>query len=184
LLALAKAAGLKQMHGIIPSQALNIGGKQHTGMAFKDAYAAAAAKYKLPSYDALHAEMDLSECEFEDYPLRQVLHVIKDRMDGWLDVIEIVLSPDQASTAALYEANAFSESDQKALFKLFSKVMYNYRILTEAAVLMDEKADVEAIRSVWKAWADLKKQVAALAAKIKQSWTRELKGEDHQGYLG
>jgi hypothetical protein len=154
-------------------------------MAFKDAYNTQAAKNKLPSYDILHAEIDLSECEFEDYPLRQVLHSMKDRMDGWLDVLEAVISPDQASTASLYEANAFNEDDQKSLFKLFSRVMYNYRILTEAVILMDEKTNAEAIRSVWKEWADLKKQVAMLATKLKHSWTRELKREDnHQGYLG
>lgn len=153
-------------------------------MAFKEAYNALAAKNKLPSFDVLHAEVDLSNCEFEDFPLRQARNAIKERMDGWLDVVEAIVSPDSGNASALYEVGSFGERELKEVFALYSKIMFNYRVLTEASILMDEKADAEAIKTVWKDWADLKKKVAALATKLKESWTRELRRADHQGYLG
>jgi hypothetical protein len=154
------------------------------GMAFKEAYNALAAKNKLPSFDVLHAEVDLSNCEFEDFPLRQARNAIKERMDGWLDVVEAIVSPDSGNASALYEVGSFGERELKDVFALYSKIMYNYRVLTEAAILMDEKTDAEAIKIVWKEWTDIKKKVAALATKLKESWTRELKRADIQGYLG
>lgn len=153
-------------------------------MAFSTAYDKLASKHKLPSFDELSKEIDLSGIESEENPIGQVRNRISERLDLWIELLESVLWPDQGSSAAMYEARVVTEEMHKDIFGLFKRVMIVARTLDEATVLTDEKADVEAIKTAWKEWQSLKKGVVDVVRLLKDSWQKKVHHENHVGYLG
>jgi hypothetical protein len=153
-------------------------------MVIEQAYAKVAAKYKLPPFEVLDAELDLSACESETNPLHDVRERIADKVDFWLKLLDSVLSPDPAHTASSYESRFFTETERTAVFVLYKRLMIIDRTIVEAAIVSDEKTDAAAIRDVWNEWNDVKKEVLAVARKMKASWGKTEKREEELGYMG
>jgi len=153
-------------------------------MAFSTAYDKLASKHKLPSFDELAKEIDLSAIEHEENAIAQVRNRLNERLDLWIELLESVLWPDQGSSSAMYEARVVTEEMHKEIFTLFKRVMIVARTLDEATVLADEKADVEAIKMAWKEWPQLKKGVVDVVRLLKDSWQKTVRQENHVGYLG
>ncbi len=155
-----------------------------TGMTFDKAYDATAQKHKVPTYDELADEFDLSSCEGEECPLRQVRQCISDTLHFWIDLLETIVSPEQARTSALYENHFFTDSERNNVFALYKRLMLVDRMLIEAAVLANPKADAEAIKKAWSEWANLKKDVLVVVRKMKDAWQKDVTRDDYVGYLG
>lgn len=153
-------------------------------MSFESAYAVVAQKHKLPACDALAVELDLAACEGESFVLRRVRQAMEERVGVWLDVLEEVLNPDQASAASIYESHFFSDSERNEMFLLYKRLMRHDRALLEASVLSDEKADAQAIRSVWAEWQALKKEIVAVVGKKRGCWNKDVTRDEYVGYLG
>lgn len=153
-------------------------------MAFDKAYGAVAQKFKLPTFEALSAEIDLSACENESFVLRQVRQALADRMGVWLDILEGIINPDQASSASIYESHFFNNNERNELFVLYKRLMQHDRALMEALVLSDEKADAEVVRAVWADWQPLKKELVKVVRKMRESWNKDVSRDEYVGYLG
>ena len=152
-------------------------------MAFDKEYDVLASKFKLPAYKDLAQELDFSAVESDKFVLCQVRKCMNDRLVIWIDVLEDVLSPDQARSSSLYESHFFNDEERKTAFALFKRLMSHDRVLLEALVVSDEKADADAIRKVWQDWQELKKGVLVIVRKMRDSWQKDVAHEDYGGYL-
>ena len=154
-------------------------------MTFDKAYATLATKYKLPKFDDLNNELELISIESEHFPLREVRLRMAEHLEAWIEVLEGVISPDQSKSSALYESRFFTEKERNAVFDTYKQIMRHLRALDEALVTNDDALDAQTIKDVWKDWEHMKEQVLMLVRKLKESWDKELHGDNsHVGYLG
>ena len=153
-------------------------------MSFDAAYAKVATKYKLPSFEDLDKELDLSGGESERFPLIHVRNRLADKINFWLDLLESILSPDPSRTSALHETRYFGDTDRNKVFALYKRLMVLDRCLVEAAVTSDEKLDARVLKDIWSQWDGLKTEVLEIVVKMKESWQKELARDENLGYLG
>jgi hypothetical protein len=76
-----------------------------------------------------------------------------------------------------------SEEDSKDAIELYKKLMFWDRCSAETAIHTDERKDAEFIRSFFGEWKSLKKEVAGMLAKMKESWKQKTKKEEEEYLL-
>jgi len=89
-------------------------------------------------------------------------------------------------TKYIYTGNTsdFNDDENDKIFKLFKRLMYSSRYSIETSIDEDDKKTSKFINDFWKEWPALKKELAEIMSKLKQSWLKEIKVKTDVGYLG
>jgi len=138
----------------------------------------------LPEFDKLNNEFEISTIETEEFLLRQIRRKIAERFEPVLELFEHIINPDPGSFNDAYECRALTNGEKKQLIELFRKMMENYRLLTEADLLCDDKTDADSIRKISDQWVEQKKQVIPLIKKLRANWQKQVEPTEILDYLG
>lgn len=149
----------------------------------KKLYESLRRKYKLPSFDELDAEFEISAIEAETALLREVRKQISEKVGNVSSLVEEVLQPD-TNLVSLYESRVFDEDEKKRLFELYKRLMVVDRTLAELMVANDEKLDAAFIKSFTAEWKKLKPELVKFINKLKESWEKETEEGESAGYMG
>ncbi|MBN2454487.1 hypothetical protein JXB11_02990 [Candidatus Woesearchaeota archaeon] len=152
-------------------------------MTVKEKYSGMCRKYKLPPFEKLDAEFELSGIEQEDFILREVRKKIEEKLAAVRKVMEEVLQPE-SNLAGIYESRVFSEEEKKELFELYRKIMKFVRQGFELYVKADEKADANFISAFFREWESIKAGIGKMSSKLQDSWQKEMEGDEKLGYFG
>ena len=164
----------------LPSEAF------HTKMnqEIQEAYKKLAKKYSLPAFEAVNHELELSTIENADFLLRDIRHKLVERIDFFAKLIEEQLHPEGASFSSLNESSDFTESEKKKIYVLYKKLMFIIRRGIETVVENDENDVAAYISTTFAAWHELKKEISAYTAKLKESWAKDIEYKEDLGYMG
>ena len=141
-------------------------------------------KYKLPSFNNLNNEFEITTIEHEEFLLREIRRKIIEKMELYTKVLESLLQPNTDSLSDMYECRIFGDEEKDKLFKLFKRLMYFDRLSIETSIDENDKKSAEFINDIWKEWDKIKKELSIFIKKLKEEWLKETKIKEELGYLG
>jgi len=150
----------------------------------KDNYEALRKKHNLPEFEKLDTEFNISEIEEDGRPLRQIRGKMEEKIEFFVEILNIILQPDANSFSDLYECRFFNDEEKAKALELFKELMIVDRGLIEAEVLSEEKADAESIREAYAVVCKIKSDILPLVRKMKDIWKRPTAKKEILGYLG
>jgi hypothetical protein len=149
----------------------------------KELYNKLKIKYKLPEYDELNNEFELSAIEKDDFLLREIGRKIIDKLGNICGTLEGAVS-GEAHPIAVIEFGNINESDMKKTMEIYKKLMYHIRHGQEVGVLCDDKKEAEFIKDFFKGWPSLKADIVKIFSKLKDSWKKEADEKDDSNIFG
>ena len=152
-------------------------------MEIEKEYQKLAKKHKLPSFENLNNEFEISTIEEEDFLLREVRRKIAEKIELYIKLVEPVLQPE-ATVCDMHECKASNEEEKKKIYDLYKRLMYLDRFSVETSVDEDDGKSSLFINEVWEEWANIKKEFVYVIIKLKESWLKESDIKEELGYLG
>ena len=149
----------------------------------KKTYETLRKKYKLPTYEELDSEFEVSEIEDEKFSLREVRKKVVEKLSDTTALVEQTLQPD-TNLADLYESRVLDEAEKKRVFEVYKKLMAAIRRSSELALESDEKADAQFIKSFCADWKKIKPEVLEFIRKLRESWEKDTDEGESAGYMG
>ena len=147
-------------------------------------YATLKKKYKLPDFEDIDFEFEISHLEHEKFVLRGIIRRIAEKLDFFSTMLEEQLQPDTSNLYAMHETRFFDESQKKKMYDLYSKLMMMNRSSIEVMLEGGEEREAEFIVSVFSKWKGIKEELMDFVNKIKLSWETEVDIKEDIGYLG
>jgi len=138
-------------------------------------------KYKLPDFNELDHEFEISTIEHEEFLLREIRREMTERLSFFSDIIGGILNTE--ASASILEFGALSEADSKKALELYKNLMYWDRDSAETALMADDKKDAEFISRFNDEWKTMKKDIAYVIGKMKETWKQKSSKEEDE-YLG
>ena len=149
----------------------------------KTVYEKLKKKYKLPDYNKINNEFEISAILDKDFLLREIRRKIYERLESYIEVLSKILHPE-AELISLYEAAVFTEQEKEKIFKLFKQLMVLNRYSIETSINENDKKTAKFINKIWKEWDDIKNQFSDIIARLKEDWLKEEKTKEKVRYLG
>ena len=140
-------------------------------------------KHKLPGFEELDSEFEISALDTESLSPRELRRKISEKIDDVALMLERALHPD-TNLADLYESRVFDESEKQELFEIYKKMMAFARQTAELMLDSNEKLEASFINSFYSEWKKLKPQLLRHVTKLKESWQKETEKREAAGYMG
>lgn len=152
-------------------------------MQTKNQYQELAKKHKLPDYNKLNNNFEISNIEETEFLLREIIRKIAEKIESYTKVLNNLLQPE-ANYSDMYEASALSEKERDNAFKLLKKLMHLDRYAIEALVDNSDESMTRFIKSTFEDWPTISRDFLFIINKLKLSWLEEIKVKTDVGYLG
>lgn len=149
----------------------------------KKGYETISAKLKLPRFEDLDKDFEISTIDNETRLLTNIRRKIAEKMEHQARLLEGLLNPE-TTPASLHESNAFSESGKDKIFKLYKKVMYILRRSEELEIAGQEEEEASYIKDVCSEWKSMKEELLDIMIKLKESWREEPDRSERMEYFG
>jgi len=150
----------------------------------KREYQKYAEKYKLPNYNDIDLDFEISTIDKKKFLLREIRRKILDKIDGIKDILEGVIQPDTNSFQSMYESRMFSEEERNEIYKIYKSLMILSRKATLVNLRADQKEEADFIKGMFDEWQKLKQKLIKYLSKIKENWEKETSVKEDLGYLG
>lgn len=150
----------------------------------KEAYLSLKKRYKLPDYDKLNFEFEISAIENIDFLLREIKTKIIEKFECYRKILEGILQPDTNSLSSIHECKSFDDNEKKDIIRVYQQIMCLYREADEVLLKGDEKELAKFITKAYENWCKLKPKLIEFINKLKLSWKQESTTEEYLGYLG
>jgi hypothetical protein len=152
-------------------------------MSIKEKYQKIEKTLKLPSFDSLNNDFEISLIEEEDFFLREIRRKMTERIEAYVKLVEPVLQPE-AIVCDMHECKELSEDEKSKIFEVYKKLMFLHRYSAEISIDEDDKKTSLFINEVMKDWPAVKKQLAAILKKLKESWLADTELKEDLAYMG
>lgn len=152
---------------------------------FKAKYEVLKKKHGLPSFSELTEDFNIeraSEAETE-YPLREIRKFISDKLFNYLRFVEALLNPSNVPMYVFSIVKTLGADEKKKLSDIYAELAKIEIMIMEIDLDYSEKAEADFIKSSFKAWQTMKKDLLKIAEVVKKNW--DLKSEaEKKGYFG
>jgi hypothetical protein len=140
-------------------------------------------KLKLPDFNALNNEFEISVIESTDFLLRQVRRKISEKVEVYSDVLVKLIQPE-SSMCEMFECKVLAEKDKEDIYSLLMRLMFIQRYGLEVEVIANDAQNAEFINYVFDNWQDIKQKFLIIASKLKDSWKKEHLIKEKLEYFG
>ena len=141
-------------------------------------------KYKLPKFEEIDKEFEISSLENERFLIRNTLRKIAEKLEIYSDAIGNLVHPDGSSLSSMYEVRFFSDDEKDGMYKLFKKLMKANRDIAAIVLSADEKKEADFLNDFFAEWGNMKKDLITFIDKMRESWEKESTIEEDLGYFG
>ena len=141
-------------------------------------------KFKLPEFNDIDREFEISDLEETSFLLRNIIRRIAEKLDFYSTMLEEILQPDTSNLYAMHETRFFDEIEKKDMYELYSKLMSLSRQSIGLSLQHNEKDEVDFINNFFNEWKYLKNELLKLVSKMRASWKAETDIKEDLGYLG
>lgn len=144
-------------------------------------------KYKLPEYDTLDDEFEISFIDYklkdEKLLMRTIRRKVNDKVIFFCRVIEGLLYPHQGNIIGMVELNSLTDDDKKKIYEVYKQLMQLERESLKLDVQPDDKKSAEFINHVFATWKTFKQEMYWIVEKMQAVWHAKEKDEG-ESYLG
>ncbi len=141
-------------------------------------------KYKLPKFNGIDAEFEISSLDNAKFLLKNILRKISEKLEFYIEVIGSLVHPDGSSISSMYEIRFFSEDEKNGMYMMFKELMKIDRNIVEIILRNDEKELADFLNKFFSDWINIKKELLKYIEKMKDSWEKQSTIEDDIGYFG
>ena len=151
--------------------------------AVRKCYEELSRTYKLPEYDALDTEFQISSFEDGKFLLNEIRTEILDKLRDSTDFLSEILHPD-ATMTNMHESGIFDAPQKNEFFGVFRRLMFLRREAFEVYISSNEASTAEFINSFFEEWKVLKPELLVIISAVKSSWRAESEQTENLGYFG
>lgn len=141
-------------------------------------------KFKLPKFEEIDREFEISTLENERFLINNILRRIVEKLEVYTETIGNLVHPDASSLTSMYEIRYFSDDEKNDMYKLFKKLMKINREIVELLLDADEKKEADFLNGFFNEWLNMKNDLKVYISKMKESWEKESTIEEDLGYFG
>ena len=141
-------------------------------------------KYKLPKFEEIDKEFEISSLENERFLIRNTLRKIAEKLEIYSDAIGNLVHPDGSSLSSMYEVRFFSDDEKDGMYRMFKKLMKVNRDIAAIVLRADEKKEAEFLNDFFNGWLNMKEELIDYIWKMRDSWEKESTIEEDLGYFG
>lgn len=141
-------------------------------------------KFKLPKFEEIDREFEISTLENERFLINNILRKIVEKLEVYTEAIGNLVHPDASSLTSMYEIRYFSDDEKNDMYKLFKKLMKINREIVELLLDADEKKEADFLNGFFNEWLNMKNDLKVYISKMKESWEKESTIEEDLGYFG
>ena len=150
----------------------------------KEHYDKLKKRYKLPDYEKLDFDFEISTIENPQvFLLRNIRRKMMEKVEYFTKFLEDLLQAEP-SLPTLYECRFFSDAEKIKIFDLYKNLMRINREATMLAIDDGEQEDADFIRKTSEEWPSIRENLRKIAAKARQGWIKEPASKEDLGYLG
>lgn len=150
----------------------------------KKNYAALQKKYSLPSLEDVEINFGHIEFDSEDYLLSSIRRKMTDKIEGFAGAIANVFE-GETNLSSIYESKVLDDEKKADLFRIYKRLMKYSRQSNILSLSYDEKQEAEFVKSFFKEWQELKKDIKRYLVLFMDSWEKDTDiNEEIQNYLG
>jgi len=141
-------------------------------------------KFKLPKFDEIDSEFEISSLETEKFLIKNILKKIIEKLEFYIETIGNLVHPDGSSISTMYEIRFFSDEEKNEMYKLFKKLMKNHRNAITLVLENNEKQQAAFLNKFFNEWLNIKKDLIKYMDKMKESWDKDTTIQEDLGYFG
>ena len=141
-------------------------------------------KYKLPKFNDIDKEFEISDLESTNFLTSNILRKIAEKLEFYSSLINDLLQPEASSLSSMHETRFFADEEKNKMYVLIKKLMKYHRNVIELVLEHDEKKQAGFLNSFFLEWIQIKKQLISHLGKMKDSWSKETTIEEDLGYFG
>ena len=150
----------------------------------KQKYNELQKKHKLPDYNLINNELEISTIEEPDFLLRTIMRRILEKLDFYTNLLQDTLQPDASNMASMNENNFFDDDEKKHMYNLYKKLISMNRESALISLNPDEKNEAEFINHFFEHWEPIRKELYNYVKKMKESWKADIEEEEDTRYMG
>jgi hypothetical protein len=140
-------------------------------------------QYKLPEWNILDFEFEISSIEEPNFLIRKIRSKIAERVEMFCKILEDILQPDTC-LSGLHECKFFNENQKKEIYSLYKKLMVIQRQTLHLSILNQDKDDAEFIIDIVNQWNEIKTSMSHWISQLKCNWEKETDVKEDVGYFG
>ena len=150
----------------------------------KEEYNELCKKHKLPDFDRLDNEVEISSLEGVEFLLRKVRRRMNEKIVFFCRVIEGFLFPNGQSLVNMQESKFFNDKEKEEIMVLYKRLMVYERRALELDIKPNNKEEVVLINDIFSNWNTITKKMAEVSVKMKEGWDEEVSKGKNEGYFG
>ena len=149
----------------------------------KKQYSKLAKHYGLPKFETLNREFEIEKIQGREteFLLREIRHVISERIAAFLHFLELFLNPTTAPIFILNSLKALNSADKELIEKLYKELA---RIELNSIALdlnYNDKKEAAFIKNITKKWQELKSELEAFGSLLIKISPKQ---EKRKAYVG
>ena len=141
-------------------------------------------KYKLPEFNLVDSEFEISTIENDIFLLREIRKKIIDKIETFCKLLEELIQPESTSLSTMHEVKVFEDEEKEKIYTLFKMLMKFHRTGFLLAINDDDKKEAQFINDVMAHWKEIKADITKIVEKLRDSWDKDLDIQEKVGYLG
>lgn len=150
----------------------------------KKAYNDLQKQHRLPSFEDIDHDFEISLIEHTQFLLREINQKIFDKVDFFTKLIEAALHPDTNSIAEMNEYRFLDDKEKDDLFEFYKDLARIHRTLISLSIKNDNSLIAGSIIEIYKKWPDIKERMFVLTKKLSESWTESTDATLNLDYMG
>lgn len=147
-------------------------------------YVRLSSKHKLPRFQEIDAEFEISCLESEKFLLKNILKSIGEKLEFYIDIFGGIVHPDGTSMSSMYEMRFFLDTEKNEMYILFKKMMKFHRQIIEIVLMNNDYEQAKFLNEFVSEWREMKKKLAIYLSKMKDAWEKETSIQEDLGYFG
>lgn len=151
-------------------------------MSIKENYKKLQKKYRLPKFEDINKDFEIITIEKKEFLLREVRRKISEKLELFAKLLEGIFLPD-ATLTNLYESKIFTDKEREKIYNLFKKLMFFNRLSIETSINENNAKTSNFIKTFWKYWTKMKRDLEKVIKKIKDSWKKEIEFKQELSYI-
>ena len=148
-------------------------------MKIKEEYDELRKKYKLPSFDEVNYEFEISTLDVNKIPSlsRGILRAICNKMGLFLNYVEPVISPNPQGLHGYIEIQNTTNDEKKEIFEFYKDLSKKYHKAYSTELTEKEEEIIKEIKNVLKYWDSVRVRFKKISEVINKAWEKELEKE-------
>jgi len=154
------------------------------GLMVKERYKELAAKYKLPPFELLNGEFEISTLDDDEFLLRNIKKRVQEHLETVQEYLSQILLPNPDSVVDMHECRYVSAEAKEKAFELFKKTQSLIRSLQAASFSNEPAEDTILLSKLVAEWPVIKSDVVPLLRMLKDAWQKDIDYKEELAYFG